>query len=111
MIQGEKKQVVVVRLYIAATEERVSLLMRRLSDWEHVRGATVFQGRSGFGEHGRAAGDAIPTVVEFFDDHDKVMEVIASLESMVAPDHIVYWPASTPVRNWSGPDGQETGTS
>jgi PII-like signaling protein len=91
----EAEEVVVVRIYLAASDERLAILMRRLSEWEHVRGATAFQGHSGFGEHGSARGDAIPTVVEFFDTKDKAMEVVANLRTIVAPNHIVYWRAST----------------
>ena len=45
-------EVMVVRIYLSEKEGQLEILLRRLHDWEKVRGVTVFRGISGFGGSG-----------------------------------------------------------
>ncbi len=93
--------VTMVRVYLAEAEGRLDPLIKRLHDWEKVRGVTVFRGISGFGQSGEMHSSNLlsmslnlPVVVEFFDDPEKVVSILEHLEGMVAPGHIVSWDAS-----------------
>lgn len=93
------EEVWVVRLYLAQTAERNELLFRRLRRWEKLRGATVIEAKTGFGEHGLPAADSAPIVIEFFERPEVAQRVIKDLSDVV--DHIVYWPANTPAKPFS----------
>lgn len=74
--------------------------MRRLRDWEKLRGLTVFRGISGFGEDGviRREGPVrlepdLPEVVECFDTPEKIEAVLRHLESEIKPGHLLSWKA------------------
>ncbi|MCP4448435.1 MAG: DUF190 domain-containing protein [Myxococcales bacterium] len=86
-----KREVVVVRLYLASSHERRELLFRRLQQWEKLKGATMMEAVAGFGEHGRAKGDSIPAIIEFFETPAAAEKVIEDIRHLV--DHIVSWPA------------------
>lgn len=90
-------EAIMVRVYLAGTAVQRELLLRRLRDWEHARGATVFVGVAGFGDSGSATGEAMPTVLEFFDEPDRARQVIADLRMAVDGVHIVHWPVSLAV--------------
>lgn len=45
-------KVTVVRAYFSETDNTIEPLIKRLHDWEKVKGVTVFRGISGFGESG-----------------------------------------------------------
>lgn len=94
--------VTMVRIYLTEGEAQLKTLMKRLRDWEKVRGVTVFRGISGFGDSGiiHEAGLVdlsldLPLVVEFFDQPDKVDEIVAHLNEFIKPGHIVTWEART----------------
>ena len=86
-----KREVVVVRLYLASSHERRQLLFRRLQQWEKLKGATMMEAVAGFGEHGMAQGDLVPAIIEFFETAEAAEKVIADIRHLV--DHIVSWPA------------------
>ncbi|HED40491.1 MAG TPA: DUF190 domain-containing protein [Chromatiales bacterium] len=93
--------VTMVRVYLTEAEGKLDPLIKRLHDWEKVRGVTVFRGISGFGQSGEMHSSNLlsmslnlPVVVEFFDDPEKVASILEHLEGMVAPGHIVSWNAS-----------------
>ncbi len=93
--------VTMVRVYLTEAEGKLDPLIKRLHDWEKVRGVTVFRGISGFGQSGEMHSSNLlsmslnlPVVVEFFDDPEKVVSILEHLEGMVAPGHIVSWDAS-----------------
>lgn len=94
-------QVTMVRVYLTEADRLLKPVLARLHDEEKVRGVTVFRGVSGFGKSGavHSAGlldltTDLPVVVEFFDEPAKVAEIIAHLDPVVGPGHIVSWSAT-----------------
>jgi len=93
--------VTMVRVYLTEAEGKLDPLIKRLHDWENVRGVTVFRGISGFGQSGKMHSSNLlsmsldlPVVVEFFDEPDKVRSILEHLEEMINPGHIVSWDAN-----------------
>jgi PII-like signaling protein len=93
-------EVTVVRLYLSEGQAQLDNLMRRLRDWEKLRGLTVFRGISGFGEDGVIRHEApvhlkpdLPVVVEFFDTPEKIEAVLRHLQTEIKPGHLVTWTA------------------
>ena len=101
----ETTQVSVVRIYLRESEHKHAALLRRLQEWEKVRGVTVFRAVSGFGEHG--AGDAklldlaldLPLVIEFFDTPEKVEKILQHIAAEVRPWHLIRWQAEVLASN------------
>lgn len=94
-------EVTVVRVYLTEGESKLNPLIKRLHDWEKVRGVTVFRGISGFGRSGMMHSSTLldmsldlPIVIEFFDEPGKVDTILSHLASMVDSGHIVHWRAS-----------------
>jgi PII-like signaling protein len=95
-------EITMVRLYLHEGETQLETLLKRLRDWEKLRGLTVFRGIAGFGDSGKIheakwtdlAMD-LPIVVEFFDSPDKVSAILGHLEGLVKPEHMVWWQAQT----------------
>jgi PII-like signaling protein len=94
-------EVTIVRIYLTEAESKLNPLIKRLHDWEKVRGVTVFRGISGFGKSGVMHSSALldmslnlPVVVEFFDEPAKVTTILAHLNEMIDPGHIVQWRAN-----------------
>jgi len=94
-------EVTMVRIYLTESEAKLEALIKRLHDWEHVRGVTVFRGISGFGQSGVMHSSTImdlsldlPVVVEFFDEPEKVNMILEHLSEMIDPGHIVSWKAN-----------------
>ena len=94
-------EVTVVRIYLSEQEAQLDTLLRRLHDWEKVRGVTVFRGISGFGGSGELHSARLmdlslnlPVVVEFFDTPDKVAAILEHLNATIKPGHIVHWKAT-----------------
>lgn len=99
-------EVMVVRIYLSEKEGQLESLLRRLHDWEKVRGVTVFRGISGFGESGEVHSTRLvdlslnlPVVVEFFDVPDKVTRIIEHLHISIKPGHIIHWSAHVTERD------------
>lgn len=97
--------ITMVRVYLTESEAKLQALIKRLHDWEHVRGVTVFRGISGFGNSGVIHTSALidmsldlPVVVEFFDEPERVEVILSHLAEMIDPNHIVSWPAYIQVR-------------
>ena len=93
--------ITMVRVYLTEGEAQLKSLLKRLRDWEKLKGVTVFRGISGFGESGVIHTSAIvdlslnlPIVVEFFDTPEKIDEIIAHLGASFKPGHIVKWTAT-----------------
>ena len=92
--------VTVVRLYLTEGEGQVDNLLKRLHDWEKVRGVTVFRGIQGFGDNGtmHPAGMIdlsmnLPVVIEFYDEPEKIEKILEHLSDQVKPGHMVRWSA------------------
>jgi len=96
----KSSEVTVVRIYLTEGETQLNSLVKRLRDWEKLRGVTVFRGIAGFGHsgaiHGMQLADLslnMPIVIEFFDSTEKINEILEHLESTVPPGHLVKWKA------------------
>lgn len=96
------KEVSIARIYLSEGEAQLKNLMKRLRDWEKLRGLTVFRGISGFGDSGVIHDSEIvdislnlPIVVEFFDDEEKINAVIEHLSDQIKPGHMLKWKATT----------------
>lgn len=94
------REVTMVRIYLTEANHVLKQLLARLHDEEKVVGVTVFRGISGFGKSGRMHSSSLldlsldlPVVIEFFDEPSKVDRILAHLESILPPGHVVTWPA------------------
>lgn len=94
--------ITMVRVYLTEGETQLKSLLKRLRDWEKLKGVTVFRGISGFGESGVIHSSDIidlslnlPIVVEFFDEPEKINDIIEHLSGTIKPGHIVKWTATT----------------
>ncbi len=94
-------EVTMARIYLSEGETQLANLLKRLHDWEKLRGVTVFRGISGYGDsgviHGVRFADLsldLPIVVEFFDTPEKVAEILEHLSTFIKPGHIVTWQAN-----------------
>ena len=92
--------VTVVRIYLSEGEAQLENLLKRLHDWEHVRGVSVFRAVSGFGGSGVMHTGSLldlsldlPVTVEFFDRPDKVAGILEHLSDLLESGHIVRWQA------------------
>ncbi|MGA7801883.1 MAG: DUF190 domain-containing protein [Gammaproteobacteria bacterium] len=89
-----------VHIYLTEGKGQLKSLMEHLHDREKVRGVTVFRGISGFGRSGRMHSSSLldisldlPLVIEFFDEPERVDQILDHLSGEVEPGHIVSWPA------------------
>jgi len=96
--------VTMVRIYLTEAEKMVETVLKRLHDWEKVRGVTVFRGISGFGHSGVMHSSKLldmsldlPVVIEFFDEPAKVETIVEHLSGMLEPGHIISWSAQLQV--------------
>ena len=90
--------ITMVRIYLSEGEAQLATLMKRLHDWEKLRGVTVFRGISGFGESGDIHTASLvdmsldlPIVVEFFDSPEKIEAVVDHIGTLIKPGHMVWW--------------------
>ena len=96
----KQTEVTVVRIYLSEGQAQPESLMKRLHDWEKVKGKSVFRGVAGFGDSGEIhtaklmdlAFD-LPLVVEFFDQPDKIAAILEHLQSTIKPGHMLSWNA------------------
>lgn len=95
-------EVTIVRIYLSEGETQLKHLMKRLRDWEKLRGLSVFRGISGYGESGVIHGADIvdlsihlPIVVEFFDEDEKINNILEHLSDQIKPGHMLKWTVST----------------
>lgn len=94
-------EVTIVRIYLSESSGNLETLLKRLHDWEKVKGVTVFRGITGYGESGnehtaRFADLSLdlPIVVEFFDDPEKVATIIENIQANIKPQHMLWWNAN-----------------
>jgi uncharacterized protein len=95
------REVTVVRIYFNESDAILKSLLKRLHDWEKVKGVTVFRGISGFGPQGPVHTSAamvdlslnLPIVIEFFDETEKVRAILEHLNTTIKPGHMVHWQA------------------
>jgi len=93
-------EVTIVRIYLTEGETQLKSLMKRLRDGEKLRGLTVFRGISGYGDSGVIHGSNIadlslhmPIVVEFFDEDEKINNILDHLNDQIKPGHMLKWSA------------------
>ena len=94
------KDVLFVRIYTTEKKGEKERFLKLLHDREKVCGVTVYRAISGFGRSGHLhhadlldLSLDLPIVIEFFDEVEKAERIIADLEPMVEPGHMVNWPA------------------
>ncbi len=94
------QEVTVVRIYLTEGETQLKNLIKRLRDWEKLRGVTVFRGIGGYGDSGELHSADIlgislhlPVVVEFFDEEEKINRIIEHLGDQIKPGHMLKWTA------------------
>ncbi len=92
--------VTMVRIFLTEGDHRLNDLVKTLHDDEQVRGLTVFRGITGFGKSGKLHSSTLldvsldlPLVIEFFDLPERAAAIMADLEGVIAPGHMVSWPA------------------
>lgn len=92
--------VTVVRIYLTEGHAQLDALLKRLRQWEKLRGVTVFRGIAGFGESGALHTAKLvdlsldlPLVVEFFDTPEKISAVLEHLTPLIKPGHMLSWSA------------------
>ncbi len=93
-------EVTMVRIYLSEMSGHLENLLKRLHDWEKVRGVSVFRGISGFGDSGEVHSASfvdlsldLPLVVEFFDEPAKIEKILEHLNDTIKPKHMVKWSA------------------
>ena len=94
-------EVKIVRIYLSEGHAQLENLLKRLHDWEKVRGVSVFRGIAGFGDSGKLHTSKIidlsldlPVVVEFFDEPAKVEAILEHLGDTIKPGHMLSWNAT-----------------
>lgn len=93
--------ITMVKIYLTEDEGRIDTLVKRLHDWEKIRGVTVYRAISGFGKSGALHSSRfadmslnLPVVVEFFDEPQKIELVLEHLSGFIDSEHIVFWNAN-----------------
>ena len=92
--------VTMVRIFLTEADAQLKPLLKQLHDDEQVKGVTAFRGIAGFGASGQMHSSSLldisldlPQVIEFFDEQDKVAEILSELASSFEPGHVVSWSA------------------
>ncbi|KTD23773.1 Uncharacterized ACR, COG1993 [Legionella lansingensis] len=91
--------VVVVRIYVLESSKLIKQIFEHLEKQVKIRGISLFRGLRGFGEEGEhscSLADThwnLPVVIEFFDSKDKVKMALDYLNTLIKPEHIVFWEA------------------
>ena len=94
------REVLFVRIYTTEKKGEKERFLKLLHDREKVCGVTVYRAISGFGKSGHLhhadlldLSLDLPIVIEFFDEREKAERILADLEALVEPGHMVSWPA------------------
>lgn len=94
-------EVLIVRVYITERSHLLSNIIDYLKD-VGIRGVSVFRAISGSGETGNHHASLVdlslnlPIIVEFFDDDkNKIEKSLDHLNTIIRPEHIVFWEAKT----------------
>lgn len=96
----KQRDVTLVRVYCSEKAHQHRRIIDMLHREHRVAGVTAFRGIAGFGRSGELHEAGLldvsldlPVIIEFFDHPDKVADVLALLNEMLGPGHIVSWPA------------------
>lgn len=94
-------EVTVVRIYVSEAEDLLRPILNYLHDEVKVSGMTVFRGISGFGASGKmhtanilALSLDLPLVIEFFDNPQRIAQIMPQLTTLAKTGHIISWAAS-----------------
>ncbi|MBL1264209.1 DUF190 domain-containing protein [Methylomicrobium sp. RS1] len=93
------KPITVARIFSLEGDTRISKALNILRDEIGIMGATVLRGIEGMGAsreiHTSSLVDLsleLPLILEFYDEPDKVVKAIETLQSRLHFDHVVSWP-------------------
>ena len=95
----EKRERLMVRVYLTEERARVDSLMKHLVEACEVKGITVWEAVSGVGTTPLRADstesvEGHPVVLEFFDEEARAHELLSKIRALVAPRHIVMHPVT-----------------
>lgn len=91
--------VTMVRIYITEASKLLNPIVDYLQKEAKVRGITVFRAISGYGETGSHQAGLVdlslnlPLTIEFFDHPEKIQFALEKINTMVKPEHVVFWEA------------------
>ena len=95
-------KILVARIYLSEGQHVHKKILERLHDEEQVKGVTMFRAVSGFGVSGLVHESGLvdislnlPLVIEFFDEPEKIKQVINDLQDLVKPDHVITFAAES----------------
>jgi PII-like signaling protein len=92
-------EVIMVRIYITESSHLLNTIVGYLKNEAKIRGLSVFRAITGFGETGNHSASLIDLslnlslTIEFFDDKEKIFAALNYLNTIVKPEHIVFWNA------------------
>lgn len=92
--------VVVVRIYVHEASGLLHKIVTYLQKEAKVRGVSVFRAISGYGETGAHKISLLdlsldlPIAIEFFDVREKVDKALEYLNTIIKPEHILFWEAN-----------------
>ena len=94
-------EITITRIYTMEGQDQLNQALDILRDEEKITGFTVIRGIAGMGVSGRThtaslleLSLALPLVIEFYDEPQKVQKAIHALQSRLDFEHIVSWPAT-----------------
>lgn len=91
--------VIITRVYITESSHLLDKIINYLKNDAKIRGVSVFRAISGFGESGHHTASLVdlfidlPLAIEFFDKKPKIEIALDYLNTIIKPEHIVYWNA------------------
>ncbi|HID83253.1 MAG TPA: DUF190 domain-containing protein [Chromatiales bacterium] len=95
-------KILVARIYLSEGQHVHKKILERLHDEEQVKGVTMFRAVSGFGVSGLVHQSGLvdislnlPLVIEFFDEPEKIRQVIDDLHDLIKPDHVITFAAES----------------
>ncbi|MGR9086049.1 MAG: DUF190 domain-containing protein [Gammaproteobacteria bacterium] len=95
------KNITIARIYTREGHDVLNQAIKILCDEEHVGGITVLRGVGGIGSSSDLPASSLldwsldlPLIIEFYEESLKVEKAIQTLQSRLALEHIVSWPAT-----------------
>jgi hypothetical protein len=93
-------KVIIARVYITESSNLFEKIFDYLKNEAKVRGVSVFRAISGYGDSGVLHTASLvdlslnlPIVIEFFDNESKVRQILSHLDTILKPEHIIFWEA------------------
>jgi hypothetical protein len=93
--------VTMARIYLIEGRDDINKIITRMVKLD-VKGFTVFRGIAGLGNERRlhkasllALSSDLPIIIEFFDEADRVKEIIEKLGDLVKPELVISWSAQS----------------